>query len=108
MPSEPKNSDKLLKASSTTTTTTTTTTRMVIKDTRRLYARRQQVVVNAAQDRVPHDVAPADDPFEPRLDLQLRGWYQWLLAHGGDAHNSTMVPDAVPTLTPNTTRAKHN
>lgn len=78
--------DTLLKAS-------TTTTRMVIKDTRRLYARRQQVVVDHTDHTSPHDTAPVDDPFEPRLDLQLRSWYQWLTAH---SPNSTFVPDGVP------------
>lgn len=105
--SKPNDGDKLLQSSSTTTTTTrTTTTRMVLKDTRRLYARRQQVVVNAAPDQGPHEVA--DDPFEPRLNLQLRNWYQWLMAHGGDAATSDMVPDAMPSLPTSTnTTQKH-
>lgn len=72
---------------------------MVIKDTRRLYARRQQVSATSESDRQPpvHDAAPADDPFEPRLDMQLKHWYQWLTTNGVDG-NHTTVPDAVPTM----------
>ncbi len=67
------------------TTTTTTTTKWVVKDSRRLYTRRQQVTLPMGVD----EHQQVDDPFEPKLNTQLWGWYRWLIAGGDEQGNTT-------------------